>query len=126
MKWSYICSQLSFRLESQMKTAVMFLQADAVADAEHRGVPVEHAMLDRIRRASTTPQLAMDFFARMLHPVPEKRMSMVDAYGHPYLREAVELLEVQQPLFCAAAATPLKDITNVMQRPDKAYVKGQR
>lgn len=107
-----------------LQTIVSVPQADAVAKAEETGQPVKHPWLNG---RSSTPNLASDFFMRMLHPVPEKRMSIIEAYAHPYVKEAVEALELQQTHTTAAAtaATPFADVTNTILTPGKPFVKGQ-
>lgn len=69
------------------------LQAPAFALAESTGEPVQHPLLDKVRQVSTNPEVAADFFTKMLHPDPEKRMSIRAACQHPYVCEAVQLLE---------------------------------
>lgn len=79
------------------------------------------------RAASATPDLAADFLAGMLHPIPELRTKLTDAYKHPYISKAVAALEAEQPAAAAAAAPlPLADVINIGHQPDKPFVKGQR
>ena len=68
------------------------LQADAVKKAEKAAVPVQHPILDTVRQCSTNPDAAADFFVRMLHPCPAKRMSL-EAKHHAYIAAAYTQME---------------------------------
>ena len=50
------------------------------------GHPVQHPLLDRIRRRSCTPELAVDFFTKTLTPFRRERLTAAEALQHPYLR----------------------------------------
>ena len=54
--------------------------------AEKLGVAVQHPIIDAIRRCSPRPNLAVDFFTKILHPKPEARMTVSEAERHPWLR----------------------------------------
>ena len=51
-----------------------------------RGEAVQHPILDNIRRCSSTPDEAVDFFSRILHCIPDKRLTAAQALEHPYIR----------------------------------------
>lgn len=50
-------------------------------------------MLDRVRACSTTPDDAVDFFTRMLHPVPDQRLTTNQALEHSYLLPCVRQMQ---------------------------------
>lgn len=102
-------------------------QEKAVSKAEKAGQPIEHSAITKIRDASATPDLAADFLAGLLHPDPELRTKLTEAYRHPYISKAVAALEAEQPAAAAAAAPlPLADMTNIVHQLDKPFIKGQR
>ena len=67
----------------------MSLQANAIGEAEQTGQPLDHPLAAAIRAASSSPDLAVDFFTLMLHPDPARRLSMQTATQHAYVQAAV-------------------------------------
>lgn len=51
------------------------------------GELVEHPILEEVRHCSSTPDLAADFFAKLLNYEQHKRPTAAQALQHPYLRE---------------------------------------
>ena len=61
------------------------VQIQAVKVAEESNSPVVHPIIDKIRQFSSTPDAAVDFFTLLLHPMPHKRLTAMDAIDHSYL-----------------------------------------
>ena len=67
-------------------------QMDAVCDAEAEERPIQHPLLDRVRQCSATPDLAADFFTKILYPFGEWRMCS-KAIQHAYVAGTVAEME---------------------------------
>ena len=63
----------------------MLLQTFALADTPQKQA-VQHPLLEKVRRCSTDPDLAEDFFSRVLDPAPTLRPTAAEALQHPYLQ----------------------------------------
>ena len=61
------------------------LQMDALLERED-GRAAQHPILDNIRRCSSTPDEAVDFFTLILNPEPQLRPTAAEAQEHPYIR----------------------------------------
>ncbi|KAL3149902.1 hypothetical protein ABBQ38_013267 [Trebouxia sp. C0009 RCD-2024] len=71
----------------QMAAAVQKLQTSWVkAFHMHNGGCVQHPILDKVRRCSSTPEEAVHFFTRILHPNALMRATATQALEHPYIR----------------------------------------
>ena len=86
------------------------MQGTALGDAARTGQPIDHPIATKIRQASRTPDVALDFFVQVLHPVPEMRCSALQAMQHPYLRTAMQKM-LQRASTAAAPATALAPAT---------------
>ena len=51
----------------------------------------DHPLLEKVRQCSSTPDLAVDFFTKILSPCHECRLR-ADALRHPYLAPVIELM----------------------------------
>ena len=67
-------------------------QMDAVYDAEAEGRPTEHPLIDKVRQCSATPDLAADFFSKVMYPFGEWRMCS-KAKQHAYVAGTVSEME---------------------------------
>lgn len=77
------------------------LQEQAVFKGE------DHAILQRVRSCSSEPEVAVDYFRRILHPCPTCRLG-AEAMLHPYLRDTTMEMKADLPrrsefLFIAVA-----------------------
>ena len=90
----------------------LVLQVDAFVVADHTGVAVQHELIAAIRRASSTPDQAVDFFTSVLHPNPAKRSTASQAAAHPYLRTAMRKIPRD---WSTGAAPNASDITESAQ-----------
>ncbi len=80
------------------QTLLSAMQCDSVLKATRLGRPVEHSIIDKIRACSSTPNKAVDFFTRLLHPAPRCRLNATAALHHPYLANCLHLMRTgQQP-----------------------------
>ena len=61
-----------------------------------RGEAVRHPILDNIRRCSSTPDEAVDFFSRILNCLTDKRPTAAQALEHPYIRRCVAQMRACQ------------------------------
>ncbi|KAL3149894.1 CBL-interacting protein kinase [Trebouxia sp. C0009 RCD-2024] len=80
------------REQWQMAAAVLQLHTSwvqALAKLQN-GEAVQHSILDNIRRCSSTPDEAVSFFTKILHPVKQLRPSARQALEHPYIRRCAE------------------------------------
>ena len=67
----------------------------------------DHPILDRIRRCSADPEIAVNFFAFMLYPNADSRMTFNEAKGHNWLAATFQALpEVlsDMPICCDASS----------------------
>lgn len=68
----------------------------------HNGGRVQHPILDKVRRCSSTPEEAVHFFTRILHPNELMRATATQALDHPYIRRCAAqmraYLEAQTPV----------------------------
>ena len=67
-----------------------------------------------VRQASATPEVAVDFFTKMLHPMPQRRMSITAACQHPYVREAVQRLDSEMGDSATHPAVPVSTQTDAL------------
>ena len=65
------------------------LQVEAVKVAGGTHSAVHHPLLDGIRKCSSTPDAAADFFCAVLHPNPSARLTAAQALAHLYLQPCV-------------------------------------
>ena len=56
----------------------------------------DHPLLQRIRTHSSTPDLAVDFFKKILSPCPLCRLG-ADALFHPYLKATTQKMLSELP-----------------------------
>ena len=70
------------------------MQVHTIFESQSQGLPLEHPLLDRVRKCSANPEAAVDFFAQLFWPAPEYRMAH-DAYCHPYMAEVHSRLEAE-------------------------------
>ena len=82
--------------------------------AEATGEPIQHPLLDMVRQASATPEVAVDFFTKMLHPMPQRRMSITDACQHPYVCEPVQRLDSEMVDSATHPAVPVSTQTDAL------------
>ncbi|KAL3143924.1 hypothetical protein ABBQ32_003740 [Trebouxia sp. C0010 RCD-2024] len=57
------------------------------------GELVQHPILDKVRSCSSTPDLAADFFAKVLTYKKHKRPTAAQALQHPYLRQCAAQMQ---------------------------------
>ena len=57
---------------------------------------VQHSVLDQIRSCSSTPDEAVDFFTRILHPDERMRPTATQALEHPYIRRCAAQMRAYQ------------------------------
>ena len=73
--------------------------------AERDGQPVDHPLADQIRQASRQPEEALNFFVKLLHPIPDIRCSALQATQHMYFHTAMQ--RVMQELPTTPSLTPV-------------------
>lgn len=64
--------------------------------SQAKGLPPKHPLLDRVALCSANPDAAVDFFTRLLWPVPEERL-LHEAQAHVYMSEVYLKLEALGP-----------------------------
>ena len=52
-----------------------------------------HPNSAKIKAHSTAPEVALDFFCKLLHPSAEQRMTAEQALDHPYLRDCYQEMQ---------------------------------
>ena len=75
--------------------------------AFHAKVEVDHPLLDRVRACSATPDLAANFFLRMLHPLGTARHSLAaqhDSYLAPTFQKMMREFPLPKSHALSAAA----------------------
>lgn len=92
--------------------ALFCSQVEACHVADYNKAAVKHALLDKVRAFSSTPEAAVSFFTAILHPSPTKRLTSIQALQHPYLRCCVQQMQAsysasQQSKLGAALVTPV-------------------
>ena len=70
-----------------------WLQARACEEAEQQGTVPQHLLIQRIRQRSATPELAVDFFAKLFHPRTALRPTAAEALEHPYLKSCNQQMQ---------------------------------
>ena len=57
-----------------------------------KGQAVQHPLLEKVRRCSTNPDEAVDFFTRVFDPLVPRRPTAEQALQHPYLQSHAYLM----------------------------------